>query len=160
MLLTFYRYMVVLSGYNARPLIVGYFPTKFFYQLLVWWLFECAWVKEYGALVTSPSVVDESLRAVDSTTEERRGPHPGRGKLYAVHRWDHHAEGWISPAHLDWVRAAVEFQGVVGCLAGNFVFFRVVTCLESCNVYGVHNVLLDVFFIVHAGDFLYDSAQE
>ena len=42
MLLTFYRYMVVLSGKNAGPLIVGYFPTKLFYQLLVRWLFERA----------------------------------------------------------------------------------------------------------------------
>ena len=32
--------MVVSSGNTAGPLIVGYFPTKFFYQLLVWWLFE------------------------------------------------------------------------------------------------------------------------
>ena len=158
MLLTFYRYMVVLSGKNAGPLIVGYFPTKFFYQLLVWWLFECAWVKEYGALVTSPSVVDESLRAINSTTEERCGPHPGRGKLYAVYRWDHHAKGRIGSTHLDWVRAAVKFQGVVGCLVGNFILFRVVTRLESRNVYGVHNVLLDVLFIFHASDFLYDSA--
>ena len=158
MLLTFYRYMVVLSGKNAGPLIVGYFPTKFFYQLLVRWLFQSAWVKEDGALMTSPSVVDESLRAVDSTTEKRCGPHPGRGKLYAVHRWDHHAEGWISSTYLDRVRAAIEFKGVVGCLVGNFVFFRVVTRLERRYVYGVHNILLDIFFIIHPGYFLYDSS--
>ena len=106
-------YGVVRSGNNAWPLVVGNLPSKLLYQLLISWLLQRPRVQKDCALVPSARIVDEGLRAVDATSEEGGGAHPGMCKLGTVLWRDYHAEGGIGASYLDCVRAARELERVV-----------------------------------------------
>lgn len=113
------------SGNYPWPLVVGNFPCKLLYQLLVRWLLQRPRVQKYRALVPSARVVNEGLRAVDSATEKGSRAHPRIRKLSAILRRDHHAESRIGASYLDCVRAARKLERVVRGLLRQFVLFRV-----------------------------------